>query len=149
MFNTNNFQKSNLDNDSKYFMDWYNIIESQSSKKISVSIIKKYLMSGKNKKNTIRVYDENHPLYKYNNKCIRKEELINLLLDSFEDGSFKFWFNTSYPLLNDIENYPYKSNTTNLQNINMLINNSNGSIILLYILLTNYYNNLLNMYVEV
>ena len=142
MFNTNALTKSNLDNNTSCFISWYNIVERQSSKKMSINTIKTFILTGKTIKYKVLVYDENHPLYKFNGTIIRKETLLTHILDVLENGSFNNYFNEKYP------NFKSHSNENHLENIQTLLDNESGKAILMYLIMTNYYNGLLYCFME-
>ena len=141
MFNTNALTKSNLDNNTSCFISWYNIVERQ-SKKMSINTIKTFILTGKTIKYKVLVYDENHPLYKFNGTIIRKETLLNHLLECLENGSFSNYFNEKYP------NFKSHPNENHLENIQTLLDNESGKAILMYLIMTNYYNGLLYCFME-
>ena len=142
MFNTNALTKSNLDNNTSCFISWYNIVERQSSKKMSINTIKTFILTGKTIKYKVLVYDENHPLYKFNGTIIRKETLLNHLLECLENASFSNYFNEKYP------NFKSQTNENHLENIQTLLDNESGKAILMYLIMTNYYNGLLYCFME-
>ena len=142
MFNTKSLTKSNLDNNSSCFISWYNIVERQSKKKMSINVIKTFILNGKTIKYKVLVYDENHPLYKFNGTIIRKETLLNHLLDCLESGAFNNYFNEKYP------NFKSHPKENHLENIQSLLDNESGKAILMYLIMTNYYNGLLYCFME-
>jgi hypothetical protein len=142
MINTNSLTKSNLDNNSSCFISWYNVVERQQKKKMSINVIKTFILTGKTIKYKVLVYDENHPLYKFNGRIMKKEDILINLLDVLENGAFNSYFNQKYPI------FKTHLHENHLENIQSLMNYDIGKAILMYLIMTNYYNGLLYCYME-
>jgi len=142
MINTNQFTKSNLDNNSKCFISWYNVVERRYNKKLTINTLKTFILTGKTIKYRVMVYDINHPLNKYNGMIMRKEEILTILLDSLITGEFTTYFNNKYPTFRNHQK------EIHLENIQMLTESDIGRAILMYIIMTNYYNGLLYCFME-
>jgi hypothetical protein len=142
MINTNSLTKSNLDNNSSCFISWYNVVERQQKKKMSINVIKTFILSGKTNKYKVLVYDENHPLYKFNGKIMKKEDILINLLDVMNNGAFNSYFNQKYPI------FKTHLHENHLENIQSLMNYDIGKAILMYLIMTNYYNGLLYCFME-
>jgi len=142
MINTNSLTKSNLDNNSSCFISWYNVVERQQKKKMSINVIKTFILTGKTIKYKVLVYDENHPLYKFNGRIMKKEDILINLLECIETNEFNEYFTQKYP---NFKSHPQENH---LENIQSLMNYDIGKAILMYLIMTNYYNGLLYCYME-
>ena len=73
---------------------------------------------------------------------IRKETLLMHLLDCLESGELNSYFKQKYPV------FKFHQKETHLENIQSLLDNESGKAILMYLIMTNYYNGILYCFME-